>query len=91
MKTNIQHARLDRLSTRVRAENLSLYGEIRYNIDMNSATKKRHKIVKQAVANERLEGLKVSSDSKKIADNYIVGKASAKETAAKIRARYGVI
>ncbi len=56
---------------------------------MNTPTKKREKVVKQAIANEKLEGLKVSRDTKKIADNYIVGKASAKATAAKIRARYG--
>lgn len=49
----------------------------------------RKKTVKQAVANEKLEGLKVSQESRKIADNYITGKASAKAVAAKIRARYG--
>jgi len=54
-------------------------------------TKNRKKIVKQAIANERLEGLRVSKDSKKIADNYIVGKLTARQAAAKIRARYGVI
>lgn len=52
---------------------------------------KRQKIVKQAIANEKLEGLKVSSETRKIANNYIVGKVSAKQAAAKIRARYGVI
>lgn len=56
---------------------------------MNSATQKRKRIVKQAVANERLEGLKVSKESQKIADNYVTGKASAKQAAQKIRARYG--
>jgi hypothetical protein len=56
---------------------------------MNSPVQKRKKIVKQAVANERLEGLKVSKESQKIANNYIVGKASAKQVAQKIRARYG--
>jgi hypothetical protein len=58
---------------------------------MNSPTKKRVKIVNQAVANEKLEGLKVSSETRKIADNYIAGKASAKAVAAKIRTRYGNI
>lgn len=58
---------------------------------MNSPTQKRKMIVKQAVANERLEGLKVSKESQKIADNYVVGKASAKQVAQKIRARYGVL
>lgn len=51
----------------------------------------REKSVKQAIANERLEGLRVSEVSKKIADNYIVGKVSAKEAAKKIRAKYGVL
>jgi hypothetical protein len=46
--------------------------------------------VAQAVANERLEGLHVSEDSKRIADNYVVGKASAQEAAKKIRERYGI-
>ena len=56
---------------------------------MNTPVQKRKKIVKQAVANERLEGLKVSKESQKIASSYIAGKASAKEAANKIRARYG--
>ena len=56
---------------------------------MNSPTQKRKTIVKQAVANERLEGLKVSKESQKIANSYVAGKASAKQAAAKIRARYG--
>ncbi len=51
--------------------------------------KNRKKAVKQAVANEKLEGLKVSVEARKIADNYITGKVSAKSAAAKIRARYG--
>jgi hypothetical protein len=58
---------------------------------MNSGAQKRKRIVTQAVANERLEGLKVSKESKKIADNYVVGKASAKQAAQKIRARYGAL
>lgn len=60
-----------------------------YNIGMNLPTQKRKKIVKQAVANERLEGLKVSKESQQIAGSYVAGKASAKQAAAKIRARYG--
>ena len=55
---------------------------------MNLSIKERENTVKQAIANEKLEGLKVSSESRKIADNYIVGKASAKTAAAQIRARY---
>jgi hypothetical protein len=58
---------------------------------MNSSTEKRKMVVRQAVANERLEGLKVSKESLKIANNYIVGKASAKQAVQKIRARYGVL
>lgn len=46
--------------------------------------------VKQAVANQRLEGLVVSEDAKRIADNYIADKASAKEAAQKIRDRFGI-
>lgn len=55
---------------------------------MNSSMKEREKTVKQAIANEKLEGLKVSRETRKIADSYVVGKASAKSAAAKIRARY---
>ena len=58
-----------------------------YNIDMSKADAKRKNIVKQAIANERLEGLKVSEESKRIADNYIVGKVTAKEAAKK----YGLV
>lgn len=58
---------------------------------MNSPTQKRKRIVKQAIANERLEGLKVSKESQKIAGSYIAGKVSAKQAAAKIRARYGSV
>ncbi|HUD07430.1 MAG TPA: antitoxin VbhA family protein [Candidatus Saccharimonadales bacterium] len=56
---------------------------------MNLSMKKRGNTVKQAIANEKLEGLKVSRKSRKIADNYVTGKATAKSVAAKIRARYG--
>lgn len=58
---------------------------------MNNAEKNRAKNVNRAIANERLEGLKVSKESRKIADGYIVGKVSAKQAANKIRARYGVL
>jgi hypothetical protein len=57
---------------------------------MNSSVEKRKAAVKQAIANEKLEGLKVSAEARKIADSYVVGKASAKSAAAKIRARYGI-
>ena len=62
-----------------------------YNIAMNKAQLSRTKVVNRAVANERLEGLRVSKESRKIADNYITGKASAKQAAKKIRTRYGVL
>ena len=52
---------------------------------MNSPTQKRKKIVKQAIANERLEGLKVSKESQKIASSYIVGKASSGKNTGSIR------
>jgi len=58
---------------------------------MNSPMKKRENTVAQAIANEKLEGLKVSRETRKIADSYITGKASAKSAAAKIRARYGTL
>ncbi len=58
---------------------------------MNSSMKEREQSVKQAIANEKLEGLKVSPEARKIADGYIAGKASARSVAAKIRARYGNI
>ena len=58
---------------------------------MKSSLSKRQKTVKQAIANEKLEGLKVSRETRKLADNYVTGKASAKEVAAKIRARYGTL
>ncbi|MDR0980063.1 MAG: antitoxin VbhA family protein [Candidatus Nomurabacteria bacterium] len=51
----------------------------------------KKKVVKNAVANERLEKLKVSLESKKIAEKYASGEVSAREAARKIRARYGVL
>lgn len=58
---------------------------------MDKPVQKRKNIIKQAIANEKLEGLNVSKESIRIADSYVVGKASAKEAAAKIRKRYGVV
>lgn len=58
---------------------------------MKTTVEKRKKVVKQAIANERLEGLKVSRDTQKIADSYIVGKVSAAEAAKKIRAAAGSV
>lgn len=50
----------------------------------------RKEKVKQAIANEKLEGLSVSKNTKKTLDEYIVGKISAKEAAQQVYARYGV-
>lgn len=47
--------------------------------------------VNQAIANERLEGLKVSASARKITNDYVAGKVSAKEAAQKIRAHYGAL
>ena len=58
---------------------------------MNLSIKKRARTVKQAIANEKLEGLQVSRETRKIADSYVAGKAPAKAVAAKIRARYGML
>lgn len=66
------------------------FGELMwYTLDME--TKNREKIVSQAVANERLEGLEVSSEAQKITGDYVAGKISLKDAAKKIRARYGVL
>ena len=58
---------------------------------MKQDEKQRMTQVKQAIANERLEGLTVSADAQRIADRYVVGQASAKNAAEKIRERYGII
>jgi hypothetical protein len=61
----------------------------RYNTGMDLSAQKRKRVVEQAIANERLEGLKVSKESQKIANSYVTGKASARQAAAKIRTLYG--
>jgi Antitoxin VbhA len=60
-------------------------------MSMNLVIKKRKKVVRLALANQKLEGLKVTQEARKIADSYVVGKVSAKTVAARIRARYGSI
>lgn len=50
----------------------------------------RKEKVRQAVANEKLEGLDVSSSAKKTLDEYVAGKISAREAAQQVYARYGV-
>lgn len=52
--------------------------------------KEREFAVKQAIANEELEGLTVSKEAKQVASNYVAGKISAKQAARQIRARYGI-
>ena len=58
---------------------------------MEQTNRRRAARVERAVANERLEGLVVSEDAKCIAGSYVVGKVSAREAAAKIRARNGTM
>ena len=50
----------------------------------------RREKVRQVIANERLEGLRISKNTRKIYDDYIVGKISAKEAAEQVFSRYGV-
>lgn len=50
----------------------------------------RKEKVRQAIANEKLEGLNISKNTKKTLDEYIAGKISAKEAAQQVYARYGV-
>lgn len=50
----------------------------------------RREKVKQAIANEKLEGLSISENTKKTLDEYVVGKISAKEAAQQVYSRYGV-
>lgn len=57
-----------------------------YNTDMEAQKEK----VKQAIANEKLEALSISKNTKKTLDNYIAGKVSAKEAANQVYSRYGV-
>ena len=55
-----------------------------------ASVKNRKNIVKLAIANQHLEGLTVSRESRKIADEYVAGKLTARQAADKIRAQYGV-
>ena len=41
-------------------------------------------------ANQRLEGGEVSAETRKVMDDYVAGKMSAKEAAEQVYARYGV-
>ena len=64
--------------------------KIPYNILMTS-DKKRQKLVNQAIANERLEGLEISPFAKKASDSYVAGKIPLEEASRQIRQRYGVL
>ena len=55
---------------------------------MDKAAKKRADIVKRAIANQGLEGLVVSAESRKIADQYIAGAITATAAAKKIKTFY---
>ncbi len=57
-----------------------------YNVSMEGRKEK----VKQAVANEKLEGLSISKNTQKTLDEYVAGRISAKEAAEQVYARYGV-
>jgi len=58
---------------------------------MKNGKSARTRQVEQAIANQRLDGLVVSEEAKRIADNYVVGKVSAQEAAQKIRDRFGIV
>jgi hypothetical protein len=58
---------------------------------MRTVISKKQKELNQAVANERLENLKVSKETLKLAGNYVSEKASLKDVSKQIRARYGAI
>lgn len=50
----------------------------------------RKEKVKLAIANEKLEGLSISSETKDSLNEYIAGKISAQEAAEQVYTRYGV-
>lgn len=54
-------------------------------------TEEERKIqVEEVIANERLEGLDVSPETKALMDKYIVGEMTADEVAKQVYERYGV-
>ena len=59
-----------------------------YNVGMTAEERKI--AVDQAIANQRLEGGEVSAETRKVMDDYVAGKISAKEAAEQVYARYGV-
>lgn len=50
----------------------------------------RQRKVAQAIANEELEGLTVSFAARKVLDEYIAGRMTAKQAAQQVYSRYGV-
>lgn len=75
-------------STFLVLELLVLKAKILYNIGMTAEERKI--AVDQAIANQRLEGGEVSAETRKVMDDYVAGKMSAKEAAEQVYARYGV-
>lgn len=50
----------------------------------------RKERVEDAIANEELEGLTMPLHTRKIMDDYVAGKVTAKEAAKQVYSRYGV-
>ncbi len=67
---------------------VTFHGDFFCDIIVNMESRKEK--VKQAIANEKLEGLNVSKSTKKTLDEYVAGKISAREAAEQVYARYGV-
>lgn len=59
-----------------------------YDVSMEKLDRKER--VRQAIANERLEGLTVSRATRRTLDDYANGKISAEEAADQVFSRYGV-
>jgi len=70
--------------------NQYLLPELGLTILLDSEKRKPLKFARHCGFGERLEQLIVSEESQRIADNYVVGQASAKQVAERIRARYGI-
>lgn len=75
-------------STSLVLESLVLKAKIWYNVGMT--VEERKIAVDQAIANQRLEGGEVSAETRKVMDDYVAGKMSAKEAAEQVYARYGI-
>ena len=68
---------------------IAFVGGFCYNIAIMTA-EERQKQVDDAIANEKLEGLEVSSYTRKVMDDYVAGKVTAKQAAEQVYSRYGV-